>query len=139
MTETVLDALRRKYPGAQTFSCGDNPVLNAELLALIRAGQKTASCFDLRDIARGNEVMPVVGRRDIALDWDGTPALVIETMSVTVCRFNEVDEDFAMAEGEFDDFEGWRDGHKLYFERTGGWSDDMELVCERYRLVEDLR
>jgi uncharacterized protein YhfF len=33
---------------------------------------------------------------------------------------------------------GWRAGHKDYFERNGGFSPDMELVCERFRLVETL-
>jgi hypothetical protein len=25
-----------------------------------------------------------------------------------------------------------------YFERNGGWSEDLELVCERFKLVEVL-
>ena len=81
--------------------------------------------------------MPVVGRRDIALTWEGDPALVIETTEVSVRKFMEVDAAFAMAEGENDDLEGWRRDHRAFFERNGGWSEDMELVCERFRLIED--
>ena len=82
--------------------------------------------------------MPVVGRRDIALDWDGAPALVIETRAVEVRRFCDVGEDFALAEGENDTLEGWRAGHRGFFERNGGFDPQMELVCERFRLIEDL-
>ena len=82
--------------------------------------------------------MPVPGRRDIVLDWDGVPALVIETTEVTIRRFCDVDAGFALAEGEDDTLAGWQAGHRAYFERNGGWSPDMELVCERFDLIEDL-
>lgn len=131
-----LEALRARYPGAETFTFGDGPELCAELLALVRAGRKTATCGGLRDYEAG-EALPVVGRRDIALDWDGRPALVVETTEVARRRFGDVDADFALAEGE-GTFEEWRAGHIRYFERNGGWSEDMELICERFRLVEDL-
>lgn len=81
--------------------------------------------------------MPEVGRRDTALNWDGTPALVIETLEVTQRRFCDVEEDFALAEGENDDLEGWRRDHRAYFARNGGFDGEMMLVCERFRLVED--
>lgn len=81
--------------------------------------------------------MPVVGRRDIALDWDGAPALVIETTEVTIRRFCDVDADFALAEGENETLEGWQADHRRFFERNGGWDAEMDLVCERFRLVAD--
>ena len=83
--------------------------------------------------------MPEVGRRDVVLDGAGKPAAVIETTEVTVRRFDEVDEDFARDEGEGDlSLEYWREGHEAYFARNGGFEPDMELVCERFRLVERL-
>jgi uncharacterized protein YhfF len=133
---TVDEALAR-YPGAETFAFGDSRALCDELLALVRAGRKTATCGAAGDFGPAGEPLPVAGRRDIALDWDGVPALVIETVEVTRRRFNEVDAAFALAEGENDDLEGWRRDHRAYFERNGGWSPDMELICERFRLVED--
>ena len=117
------------------FKFGDSRALNAKLLALVRSGAKTATCGALRDFGPGAEDMPVVGRQDIALDWDGVPALVIETVEVTIHRFRDVPEDFALAEGE-GDFEAWRRGHIAFFERNGGFDPAMELVCERFRLVE---
>ena len=133
----TIEELRKRYPGATTFRFGDGPELCSELLRLVRSGAKTATCGAARDFGEGGEPMPTVGRRDVALKWDGTPALVIETTEVTRRRFDEVSEGFALAEGE-GSFAEWREGHIRYFERNGGWSPDMELVCERFRPVEDL-
>jgi uncharacterized protein YhfF len=134
---TLEEALLR-YPGAETFQFGDNRGLCDALLTLVRAGKKTATCGAQRDFEAECEAMPVVGRRDIALDWDGAPALVIETTEVTERRFCDVDADFALAEGENETLEGWQAGHRRFFERNGGWSQEMMLVCERFRLVEDI-
>ena len=134
---TLNDVLTR-YPGAQTFKFGDSAELSAELLALVRSGRKTATCGARRDFPDDSPDMPVVGRQDIALEWDGRPALVIETVEVSICRYCDVTEDFALAEGENETLEGWRRDHQRYFERNGGFEPEMELVCERFRLVEDL-
>ncbi|MDH4124396.1 MAG: ASCH domain-containing protein [Gammaproteobacteria bacterium] len=123
--------------GLVTFTFGDNVDLCTKLLHLVRSGRKTATCEALRKFAAGKEHMPVVGRRDVALNWDGTPALLIETTEVTEKRFCDVDESFALAEGEHDDLHGWRRDHQKYFERTGGFDPEMMLVCERFRLVHE--
>lgn len=107
-----------------------------ELLALVLAGTKTATCGALRDFPEDSIDRPVVGRRDIVLDGRGAPAAIIETVEVSVRRFDEVDERFAYDEGEgMRTVAEWRAGHQAYFERNGGFSPDMELVCERFRLV----
>ena len=133
----AIDAIRLRYPEAETFRFGDSEGLSAALLALVRSGSKTATCGALRDSAEDGEAFPVVGRRDIALEWDGHPALVIETVEVTIRRFCDVDAGFALAEGEDDSLEGWQTGHAAYFGRNGGFDPKMELVCERLRLIED--
>ena len=137
-SDSRLEALRRRYPDAETFTFGDSRKLCDELLALVRSGRKTATCGALRDFQQGGEAMPVAGRRDIALDWDGNPALVIETVEVTQQRYCDVDAGFALAEGENDSLDGWQADHRAYFTRNGGWLPDMMLVCERFRLIEDL-
>lgn len=123
--------------GQVSFTFGDSRALNAELLALVRSGRKTATCGALRDFGEGGEAMPEVGCRDIALDWDGRPALLIETLEVSILSFCDVSEEFALAEAE-GDFEAWRRGHEAYFARNGGFDPQMMLVCERFRLVEVL-
>lgn len=124
--------------GAVGFAFGDSPELADELLALVLSGRKTATCGALRDYG-GAEPAPVVGRRDVVLDGAGRRAAVIETVEVNHRRFDEVDAEFARDEGEGDLSYGyWREAHEAYFERNGGFSPDMILVCERFKLVEVL-
>ena len=123
---------------AISFSFGDSPELADERLALVLAGKKTAACGALRDYGGGGEAMPEVGRRDIVRDGAGRPAAIIETTHLSQHRFDEVPEAFALAEGE-GDYAEWRAGHIAYFTRNGGWSPDLMLVCERFRLVEALQ
>ncbi|ARC88508.1 ASCH domain-containing protein [Rhodovulum sp. MB263] len=133
----ISDALKQRYPTAETFRFGDSAASSETLLSLVRSGKKTATCGALRDYENG-EPMPAIGRRDIALSWDGTPALVIETVELVQCRFDEVTEAMALAEGEDDSLEGWRKGHGSYFERNGGFSPDLQILWERFILIEDL-
>lgn len=126
--------LPARYKDALSFAFGDSPELADELLALVLSGKKTATCGALRDIEAG-EPMPVIGRRDVVLDGRGVPTCVIETTEVTQCRFDDVSAAFAVSEGE-GPYEDWRKAHIDFFTRNGGWSGDMMLVCERFRLVE---
>jgi uncharacterized protein YhfF len=131
--------LPERYARAHRFAFGDSPALADALLALVLSGAKTATCGALREGAyEGGEPMPEVGRRDVVLDGAGRPAAIIETTEVAVRRFDDVPEEFALAEGE-GDFDDWRRGHESYFARTGGFDPRMEVVCERFRLVEVLR
>ncbi len=132
-----LKDAKAKYPDAACFKFGDSRQLCDALLALVRAGKKQATCAALRDYRSGGEQMPEVGRQDIALDWDGNPSLVIETTKLTITTFRDVDETFALQEGENVDLAGWQGDHRDYFERNGGFDADMELVCEYFQLVED--
>lgn len=118
-----------------SFTFGDSRALCDRLIALVRSGRKTATCGALRDFTEGGEAMPVVGEQAIALDWDGQPALLIETISVEIVKFRDVPEDFALAGDESTSREGWARAHAAFFARTGGFSEDMALVCERFRLV----
>jgi uncharacterized protein YhfF len=131
-----IQNLQARHPGSTIFTFGDSEALCNELLHLVRSGKKTATCGALRDFGPDGQSFPVVGRRDIALHWDGTPALVIETVEVTQRRFCDVGVDFALDEGENDNLEGWRRDHQRYFERNGGFDNEMLLVCERFKLIE---
>ena len=130
--------LAARYPGAVAFRFGDGEALCRELTQLVIDGHKTASCGAASAFeGEGAEAPPVPGRRDVALWWDGTPAVVIETVSVERMAFRDVPEDFALAEGE-GDFDDWRRGHEAYFARNGGFDPGMPLLCERFRVVEVL-
>ena len=125
------------YANAITFSFGDTPALNDELLALVLAGKKTATCGALRDYGPGKETKPMAGRRDVVLNSKGEPACVVETLSLDTKRFDDIEASFPPREGE-GDYAAWRAGHEAYFARNGGFSADMMIVCETFRLVEVL-
>ena len=134
----TLEEAEERYPGAQTFTFGDSRALCNLLLKLVREGRKHATSTALREYDNNKAGKPEVGRCDIGLDWDGNPAIVIETTEVIVCRFDAVGVDFALAEGENTSLDDWQESHRRYFARNGGFSPEMLLVCERFRLVEDL-
>lgn len=134
-----LDDLKKQYPEAASFKFGDGASLCALLIRLVREGKKTATCGALQDFTDDGEEMPLVGRCDIALNWDGTPELVLRTVAVDIRRFCDVDEEFALLEGENDSLEGWRSSHQEFFERNGGFDEEMLLVCERFEVVEDVQ
>ena len=64
----TLQELVDRHPEAETFRFGDSKKLCDEVLALVRAGKKTATCEAMRVFESGEDAMPVVGRRDIALE-----------------------------------------------------------------------
>jgi uncharacterized protein YhfF len=114
------------------FSFGDTPELASQLGELAVKGIKTATC----DRFTSNTVLPRAGRRWIVEDHQGRRLCVIETIEVRVTRFDDVDATFAYDEGEGDRSLGaWRTAHQRYFTRTGGFSHDMLIICERFRLV----
>ena len=132
----TAEEAQARHPGAVTVAFGDSRALSGGLLALGRAGRKTATCGALSDFEAG-EAMPGVGRRHIAPDRDGRPAPVIGTTEVTIRRFRKVEADFAPAEGGDRTLEGRRQGHRRHVERNGGRDPEMALVRERFRLAED--
>ena len=128
-------AVPENYRGLRSFAFGDSPALADELLELVIKGVKTATCSTHDE---PNTSTP--GERWIVLDGSGAPRCVIETTEVTYRRFVEVDDTFAHDEGEGDrSLNHWRDAHRRYFGRMGRFSDDMMLMCERFRLVEVLK
>ncbi len=131
-----IKAIQARYPGAETFRFGDTEGLTAELLALVRAGKKRATCSSVLNEKLGN-AMPELGRRDIALNWDGTPAMVIETVELREVLFRDMTEEMALMEGENETLAGWQEDHRRYFDRHGVFDPDMILVWERFEVVED--
>ncbi|MGD8404837.1 MAG: ASCH domain-containing protein [Anaerolineales bacterium] len=120
---------------------GDGPEMADELGALIINGTKTATCSALWEWDAEGESPPEVGRVTIVLDGHGEPMGIVETTEVTLRKYNEVEADFARDEGEGDlSLQYWREAHKNFFSRTlpeigKGFSKDMPLVCERFRLI----
>lgn len=133
----TLQQIVDENPDAEPFRFGDTPELCAKIIALVRSGAKTATCEAASAYGAGGDAWPEVGRRDVALNWDGTPAVMIETVEVLTRRFDEMDAEFVAAQGEFRDLDHWREGYEAYFRRNGGFAEDMKLMCERFTLIED--
>ena len=127
-----LSAVPEQYRSLRSFAFGDSPRLADELLELVIKGVKTATCSTEDE---PNTSTP--GERWIVLDGSGNPRCVIESTEVSYRRFGEVDAAFAHEEGEGDrSLTYWRQAHRNYFGRLGRFSEDMMLMCERFRLVE---
>ena len=120
---------------------GDNPALADELGNLVLSGRKSATCSAMWNYEAEGEPFPQVGTLWLVLSGRNEPMCVVETIEVTFRAYNEVDADFARAEGEDDlTLESWRAGHKRFFTRTLAtigkeFSEDMPLVCERFRVI----
>ncbi|MCF6514540.1 ASCH domain-containing protein, partial [Blastococcus sp. MG754427] len=71
----------------------------------------------------------------------GAPRCVLRTTELRLGPLRSVDEAFAWDEGEDDRTrESWLREHERYFRRTlpargRAWSDDLEVVFERFRVV----
>jgi uncharacterized protein YhfF len=119
----------------ESFAFGDSPELADELLALVLAGKKTATCWAQSQGLKGCRV----GERFVVKDGSGRPRAVTETVELTGRRFDEMDASFAFDEGEGDrTLAYWSAAHQRYFTREGTFAPDMLLWCERFRLVEIL-
>jgi uncharacterized protein YhfF len=118
----------------ETFSFGDSPELADELATLVLDGRKRATCWAMSD-GQSTEI----GKRMVMLDGSGRPRAVLETVELTLRRFDAVDAAFAYDEGEDDrTLESWRRAHRAYFGRLGQFAEDMLLWCERFRVVARL-
>jgi uncharacterized protein YhfF len=120
---------------------GDGPEMADELGGLIAQGTKTGTCSALWEWETEGNLIPEVGLVTIVLDGKGEPLCIVETTEVFIRKYNEVDADFARAEGEGDlSLEYWREAHRNFFSRTlpkigKEFSEDMPLVCEMFRVI----
>jgi uncharacterized protein YhfF len=116
----------------ETFSFGDSPQLADELLALVLAGQKRATCWAVSEGMKGAEI----GKCMVACDGAGQPRAVLQTLELTQLRFDDVHATFAFDEGEGDRSLGcWRQARRRCFTRLKLFQPDMMVWCERFKLV----
>ena len=133
----TLAAAFAKCEGAFAYPVGDSAALNAEILALMRSGVKTGTCDAWAVYVDGTEELPVVGRVDIALDWAGRAALATRTLAVEWIAFDEMDEARVAQQGEFRDLAHWRLGYEASLTRAGRFVPDVDMMFERFEIVED--
>ena len=116
---------------------GDTP---DELAQLVIEEKKTATCSAHILYELENEPLPTTDDYSIILNSKEEPVAIIKTIEVTLVPFNEVNEEFALAEGE-GSYEEWRAIHERYFTselapRGIQFTEDMLLVCERFALID---
>ncbi len=126
----------------EAFGFGDTPEMADDLGGRVVAGIKTATCSLLWEYEITGDPMPAVGDFSVVLNGEGKPICIIQTTEVTITPFNEVDPQFAYDEGEGDrSLAFWRNAHWAFFESYCSKmgltrSEEMPLVCERFRCVD---
>lgn len=122
-----------------TWSFGADPGQADELLALVLDGTKTATSSAYWDYEAEGEPLPEAGTLGIVLDSHGLPRALLETASVRVLPFDEVDAEHAWLEGEGDrSLAHWREVHRSFFtehhSHERGFAETMPVVLERFAL-----
>lgn len=120
----------------KSFAFGNTPEMNDQLLDLVLQGKKTATSWAAK---WGREDGGQVGERSVVLDSKGNKRVLIETVEVIKKPFQQVDESFARAEGEGDlSLDYWRTEHERFFRSEGSFTPEMEVYCERFKVIEIL-
>ena len=120
---------------------GDSPKMADELLALVLAGTKTATCSSLWEWEHERAEPLKPGYLAAITNGSGSARCIIQTLEVKVTPYNEVTAEFAHAEGEGDlTLAWWREAHWKFFSRTlprigKQPTPIMPLLCERFRVI----
>ncbi len=133
--------IRNRYQKFDAYHfCSDQK--NADICTeLVAKGEKRATTGLLRGYEYEREPLPEAGQLTVITNWKKLPRCIIETTSVMIKPFKEVDSEHAFEEGEGDkSLEFWRKEHWKYFsaecEDLGGKpSQEMPVVLERFKLV----
>lgn len=119
------------------WSFGADPQTADELLALVLAGRKTATCGPLWEYEAEGVALPKPGERSIIMDGGGVSKCIIQVIEITLTPFDKVDSEFAFDEGEDDrSLASWRRIHEDFFCGFSKFAPDMLLVCQRFRLIK---
>jgi uncharacterized protein YhfF len=125
----------------EVFCFGDSETLANELGALVVAGTKRATAASAWALEAEGKLPPKPGDFSIVTTWSGRPLCVIETLSIELVPFKNVNAEFAATEGEGDgSLEFWQSAHRAYFARECSrlgrtFTEDMPVVCERFRVA----
>ena len=125
-----------EHAKVRAYRFGDTP---DELAQLVVDGVKTATCNALKLYELNNRPVPQGGDYHIILNKAFEPVCVIQITSVTIKKYDEIDEQFAIAEGD-GSYKNWDDIHVRFFtEQLGLFNESfhrqIELVCQTFRVV----
>ena len=128
-----------EHPSVEWF--GDSAELADELLTLVIEGRKRATAALVAEFELDDQPLPRIGGHWIACDGRGVPTLVLRSVWLRLGTPASVDEAFAFDEGEGDRTrDSWLADHTRYWRRVTdargiAWSDDIEVVFERFEVV----
>ena len=109
----------------------------AYLVALVLAGQMSATAGLLSDYEVEGELVEHVGERLAMLDNNREQVGTLEVTRVEIMRFADVPDEFALAEAEGDlNAEDFRNSHIEYWDRMGvDVNDDTQVVTIYFNLL----
>jgi len=128
-----------EHPSVEFF--GDSVELADDLLALVLEGGKRATATLVAEFEADRQPLPQIGGHWIACDGRGAPVVILRSTELRLGPVRSVDDAFAWDEGEGDrSRDGWLESHTRYWRRVAEvrsirWSDDAEVVFERFTVV----
>jgi uncharacterized protein YhfF len=126
---------------ADIWFFGDSQELARSLADLVLHGPKRATTGLIAEMEAEAAPLPRLGGLSLVTDFHGAPLMILRSTRVDILPFNEVDADFAAAEGEGDgSLAYWQDAHERFFKRSCqrigiAWRPDLPVVCERFELL----
>jgi uncharacterized protein YhfF len=139
--DTLPEEQRAEMKMPEAWAFGDGGEMADELGTLAIKGIKAGTASLVKEYEAENGTLPKAGDLSIILDGHGRPLGIIETTSVEIKPFKEVDAKFAYDEGEGDrSLKYWRQVHKRFIGRTCAeigisFSEDLLVVCERFKVI----
>ena len=81
--------------------------------------------------------MPVVGQRFVIIVGRCKRGALIEDLSLEDQGW--VADRHIAIEGVANNVSEWKERQIVCINRYGGWSSDLDVICERFKLIADLR
>ena len=121
----------------RAYRFGDTP---DELANLVAKGVKTTTSNAKKLFEANNKPIPKVGDYNIILNKNFEPVALIQITTVEIKHYDEVDEPFAIAEGD-GSYENWHAIHERYFSEQLAkiqelFHSKIELVCQTFKLLK---
>ena len=125
----------------EAFHFDDNEASANALAELVVQGKKRATAGSFWSLEAAGTALVKPGQLSVVTRFSGEPVCVIETLSINIIPFAEVDADFAATEGEGDGSLAYRrQAHSAYFSRECArlgrdFDSQMPVVCEVFELA----
>ena len=121
----------------RAYRFGDTP---DELAQLVADGIKTTTSNAQRLFELNGKIVPKVGDYNIIMNKVFEPIALIQIGNVEIKRYDEIDEAFAINEGD-GSLENWDAIHERYFkeqlaQHNEPFSKEIPLVCQTFSVLK---